>query len=203
MSIKFYQGDIPASLEFGDSVAIDTETQGLHPHRDRLCLIQLSSGDGSAHLVQFAPDSYEAPNLKKLLGNESITKIFHYARFDLAIILRYLGVDCRPVYCTRVASRLARTYTDKHGLKDICAELLDIEISKQQQQTDWAAETLTEEQLQYAAADVRYLHRLKEILDRRLQRENRTETAQACFNFLPYRAAMDLDGWTALDIFAH
>ncbi len=203
MSIKFYQGDIPASLEFGDSVAIDTETQGLHPHRDRLCLIQLSSGDGSAHLVQFAPDSYEAPNLKKLLGNESITKIFHYARFDLAIILRYLGVDCRPVYCTRVASRLARTYTDKHGLKDICAELLDIEISKQQQQTDWAAETLTEEQLQYAAADVRYLHRLKEILDRRLQRENRTEIARACFNFLPYRAAMDLDGWTALDIFAH
>ncbi len=203
MTIELYQGDIPSDLEFGDAVAVDTETQGLHPERDRLCLMQLSSGDDAAHLVQFAADGYAAPNLKKLLRDETVTKIFHYARFDLAIIQRYLDVDCRPVYCTRVASRLARTYTDKHGLKDICAELLDVEISKQQQQTDWAAEDLTPAQLEYAAADVLYLHRLKDVLNRRLQRENRVETAQACFDFLPYRAAMDLDGWSALDIFAH
>ena len=203
MTIELYQGDIPSDLEFGDAVAVDTETQGLHPERDRLCLMQLSSGDDAAHLVQFAADGYAAPNLKKLLRDETVTKIFHYARFDLAIIQRYLDDDCRPVYCTRVASRLARTYTDKHGLKDICAELLDVEISKQQQQTDWAAEDLTPAQLEYAAADVLYLHRLKDVLNRRLQRENRVETAQACFDFLPYRAAMDLDGWSALDIFAH
>jgi len=203
VTIELYQGDIPSDLEFGDAVAVDTETQGLHPERDRLCLMQLSSGDDAAHLVQFAADGYAAPNLKKLLRDETVTKIFHYARFDLAIIQRYLDVDCRPVYCTRVASRLARTYTDKHGLKDICAELLDVEISKQQQQTDWAAEDLTPAQLEYAAADVLYLHRLKDVLNRRLQRENRVETAQACFDFLPYRAAMDLDGWSALDIFAH
>lgn len=203
MSIELYQGDIPAELDFGDAIAIDCETQGLNLLRDRLCLIQLSGGDGNAHLVQFASNSYAAPNLKKLLSDQSIMKIFHFGRFDIAAVLHYLGVSCSPVFCTRIASTLTRTYTDKHGLKDICTELLDVEISKQQQQTDWASQDLSPEQLQYAAADVLYLHRLKEVLERRLEREGRAETAQACFDFLPHRAAMDLNGWGSLDIFAH
>ncbi|MBT3989317.1 MAG: ribonuclease D [Rhodospirillaceae bacterium] len=203
MAIHFYQGDIPADLDFGDSIAIDTETQGLNLQRDRLCLIQLSAGDGDAHLVQFKADEYDAPNLKKVLSDPKSTKIFHFARFDIASIQAYLGVSCTPVFCTRIASLLTRTYTDKHGLKDICAELLGIEISKQQQQSDWAAEELSLDQQEYAAADVLYLHRLMEVLIQRLEREGRMANAQACFNFLPHRADLDLEGWGNLDIFAH
>lgn len=203
MAIHFYQGDIPADLDFGDSIAIDTETQGLNLQRDRLCLIQLSAGDGEAHLVQFKAGEYDAPNLKKVLSDPKSTKIFHFARFDIASIQAYLGVTCAPVFCTRVASRLTRTYTDRHGLKDLCSELLDIEISKQQQQSDWAADELSPEQQEYAASDVLYLHQLMEIFKYRLDREGRTATAKACFEFLPYRAEMDIEGWGALDIFAH
>lgn len=203
MAIHFYQDDIPADLDFGDSIAIDTETQGLLLQRDRLCLIQLSSGDGDAHLVQFKADGYDAPNLKKVLNDPKSTKIFHFARFDIASIQAYLGVTCTPVFCTRIASKLTRTYTDKHGLKDLCAELLGIEISKQQQQSDWAAKDLSHAQQEYAAADVLYLHRLMDIFKERLAREGRTENAQACFDFLPHRAELDLEGWGNLDIFAH
>ncbi|MBT3915922.1 MAG: ribonuclease D [Rhodospirillaceae bacterium] len=203
MAIQLYQGDIPADLDFGASIAIDSETQGLNLQRDRLCLIQLSAGDGDAHLVQFKAGEYDAPNLKKVLNDQSSTKIFHFARFDLAAIQKYLGVICTPVFCTRIASRLTRTYTDKHGLKDICSELLGIEISKLQQQSDWAAEDLSSEQLEYAAADVLYLHQLMEVFMQRLDRENRSEAAQACFEFLPHRAELDLGGWGSLDIFAH
>jgi len=184
-------------------VAVDTETLGLNPARDRLCLVQLSSGDGSAHLVQFARDAYDAPNLKRLLGDPSVLKLFHFARFDLATLRRYLGVIAAPVYCTRTASKLARTYTDKHGLKDLVKELLDIDLSKQQQSSDWGAETLTEQQLAYAANDVAFLHRLKDSLDAMLVREGRMELAQACFGFLPARAELDLAGWAEGDIFAH
>jgi len=203
LAIHFYQDDIPADLDFGDSIAIDTETQGLLLQRDRLCLIQLSSGDGDAHLVQFKADGYDAPNLKKVLNDPKSTKIFHFARFDIASIQAYLGVTCTPVFCTRIASKLTRTYTDKHGLKDLCAELLGIEISKQQQQSDWAAKDLSHAQQEYAAADVLYLHRLMDIFKERLAREGRTENAQACFDFLPHRAELDLEGWGNLDIFAH
>ena len=203
MAIQLYQGDIPADLDFGASIAIDSETQGLNLQRDRLCLIQLSAGDGDTHLVQFKAGEYDAPNLKKVLNDQSSTKIFHFARFDLAAIQKYLGVICTPVFCTRIASRLTRTYTDKHGLKDICSELLGIEISKLQQQSDWAAEDLSSEQLEYAAADVLYLHQLMEVFMQRLDRENRSEAAQACFEFLPHRAELDLGGWGSLDIFAH
>jgi ribonuclease D len=203
LAIQLYQGDIPADLDFGASIAIDSETQGLNLQRDRLCLIQLSAGDGDAHLVQFKAGEYDAPNLKKVLNDQSSTKIFHFARFDLAAIQKYLGVICTPVFCTRIASRLTRTYTDKHGLKDICSELLGIEISKLQQQSDWAAEDLSSEQLEYAAADVLYLHQLMEVFMQRLDRENRSEAAQACFEFLPHRAELDLGGWGSLDIFAH
>jgi ribonuclease D len=203
LAIHFYQGDLPADLDFGGSIAIDTETQGLNLQRDRLCLIQLSGGDGDAHLVQFKANEYDAPNLKKVLSDPKSVKIFHFARFDIASIQAYLGVSCAPVFCTRIASRLTRTYTDKHGLKDLCAELLGIEISKQQQQSDWAAEELTLGQQEYAAADVLYLHRLMEILKDRLEREGRMENAQACFDFLPHRANLDLEGWGNLDIFAH
>ena len=203
MAIQLYQGDIPADLDFGASIAIDTETQGLNLQRDRLCLIQLSAGDGDAHLVQFEADQYDAPNLKKVLTDQSSTKIFHFARFDIAVIQKYLGVICTPVFCTRIASQLTRTYTDKHGLKDICAELLGIEISKQQQQSDWAAESLSSEQQEYAAADVLYLHQLMAVFEQRLERESRTAIAQACFEFLPHRVELDLGGWGNLDIFAH
>jgi ribonuclease D len=203
MKIRLHKGDLPNGLDLGRAVAVDTETLGLNPGRDRLCLVQLSSGDGSAHLVQFARDAYDAPNLKRLLGDPSVLKLFHFARFDLATLRRYLGVIAAPVYCTRTASKLARTYTDKHGLKDLVKELLDIDLSKQQQSSDWGAETLTEQQLAYAANDVAFLHRLKESLDAMLVREGRMELAQACFGFLPARAELDLAGWAEGDIFAH
>jgi ribonuclease D len=203
LTIHFYQNDIPAGLNFGNIVAIDTETQGLLLQRDRLCLIQLSDGNGDAHLVQFKPNQYEAPNLRKVLNNPESVKIFHFARFDIAAIKGYLGITCSPVFCTRIASRLTRTYTEKHGLKDICAELLGIEISKQQQQSDWANAELTNEQQEYAASDVLYLHQLMKILNDRLIRENRANIAQACFDFLPFQAELDLAGWDNVDIFAH
>jgi len=195
--------DIPATLALGDSIAIDTETLGLNPLRDRLCLLQLSSGDGIGHIVQFRAGAYDAPNLKRVLADPKVTKIFHFARFDLAVIAHYLGIECRPVYCTKIASKLTRTYTDRHGLKDLCAELLGVDLSKQQQTSDWGREELTREQLEYAASDVLHLHRLKDILDRRLAREDRTALAGACFEFLPSRARLDLLGWAEQDIFAH
>ena len=203
MKIRLHKDDLPHGLDLGPAVAVDTETLGLVPARDRLCLVQLSSGDGSAHLVQFRPGNYEAPNLKRLLADPGVLKLYHFARFDLATMRRYLGVMAAPVYCTRTASKLARTYTDKHGLKDLVKELLDIELSKQQQSSDWGAENLSEQQLAYAANDVAYLHRLKAALDRMLIREGRMELAEACFTFLPARAALDLAGWGEGDIFAH
>lgn len=198
-----HQGDLPADLEFGPVVAIDTETMGLDPARDRLCLVQLSSGDGTSHLVQLARGAYQAPNLLRLLGDPSVTKLFHFARFDVAVIRAYLGIVCAPVYCTKIASKLVRTYTDRHGLKDLCREMLGQDISKQQQSSDWGAETLSREQLRYAAGDVLYLHALKAKLDDMLAREGRTELAQACFAFVPTRAMLDLAGWDDEDIFAH
>lgn len=203
MNVDLYREDLPDGLTFGDSVAVDTETMGLDPHRDRLCLIQLSAGDGNCHLVQFPQGRYDAPNLRRLLADPRIIKIFHYARFDLAMIRQYLAIDCRPVYCTKIASRLARTYSDRHGLKDLCKELLGVDLSKQQQSSDWGRDTLTSEQLEYAASDVLYLHRIRETLDDMLRRENRTAAAQAAFDFLPARAALDLDGFAAIDLFAH
>jgi len=203
MKIRLHKGDLPDGLNLGPVVAIDTETLGLVPARDRLCLVQLSAGDGSAHLVQFRREQYGAPNLKRLLADNSVLKLYHFARFDLAIMRKYLGVLAGPVYCTRTASKLARTYTDKHGLKDLVKELLDIDLSKQQQSSDWGAENLTEQQLAYAANDVAFLHRLKDSLDQMLLREGRMELAQACFAFLPARAELDLAGWGDGDIFAH
>ncbi len=203
MKIKLHKGDLPNGLTLGSTVAVDTETLGLNPGRDRLCLIQLSGGDGAAHLVQFARDQYEAPNLKRLLSDKNVLKLFHFARFDLATIKRYLGVVAAPCYCTRTASKLARTYTDKHGLKDLVKELLDVDLSKQQQSSDWGAENLSEQQLAYAANDVAYLHRLRDALDTMLKREGRMELAEACFDFLPARAELDLAGWGEGDIFAH
>jgi ribonuclease D len=203
MKIKLHKGDLPDGLDLGPVVAIDTEALGLHPQRDRLCLVQLSAGDGAAHLVQFARDSYRAPNLVRLLQDPKVEKLFHFARFDLAIMKRYLGAMARPIYCTRTASKLARTYTDKHGLKDLVKELLDVDLSKQQQSSDWGSEALSEQQLAYAANDVAYLHRLKATLDTMLLREGRMELARACFNFLPDRAELDLAGWEEGDIFAH
>jgi ribonuclease D len=203
MKIKLHKGDLPDGLELGPRVAVDTETLGLNPTRDRLCLVQLSAGDGSAHLVQFARDQYQAPNLKRLLSDPKVLKLYHFARFDLAIIRRYLGILAGPVYCTRTASKIARTYTDKHGLKDLVKELLDVDLSKQQQSSDWGSPNLTEQQLAYAANDVAYLHRLKDALDVMLEREGRQHLAQACFDFLPARAELDLAGWAEGDIFAH
>jgi ribonuclease D len=203
LKIRLHKGDLPDGLDLGDKVAVDTETLGLNPVRDRLCLVQLSSGDGSAHLVQFRRDEYAAPNLKRLLGDPNVLKLYHFARFDLAIMRRYLGVLAGPVYCTRTASKLARTYTDKHGLKDLVKELLDVDLSKQQQSSDWGALGLSEQQLAYAANDVAFLHRLKEALDAMLIREGRMGLAQACFDFLPARAELDLAGWGDGDIFAH
>jgi len=201
--INLHQGDLPKGLDLGTAVAIDSETMGLDLARDRLCLLQLSAGDGVCHLVQFAQGDYAAPNLKKLLGDPGVTKIFHFARFDVAAIKRYLGVDCAPVYCTKIASKLVRTYTDRHGLKDLCRELLGVEISKQQQSSDWGAAELSPEQLAYAAADVLYLHDLRAKLDVMLAREGRDQLAKACFDFLPARAALDIAGWNDFDIFAH
>ena len=203
MAIKLYKGDLPAGIDLGASVAVDTETLGLVPRRDKLCLVQLSSGDGNAHLVQLDRSSYDAPNLKALFANPAITKIFHYARFDVAVIKHYLGVDTAPLYCTKIAARLTRTYTDRHGLKDLVKELLGIELNKQQQSSDWGAHMLSDAQKQYAAQDVLYLHELKARLDQMLTREGRVDLARACFDFLPTRAALDLSGWTEEDVFAH
>jgi ribonuclease D len=201
--ITLHKGDLPEDVAFGDCVAIDTETMGLRPHRDRLCLVQLSAGDGTCHLVQLDKGAYEAPNLKRLLADPAVTKLFHFARFDVAMISHHLGVTCRPVFCTKIASRLVRTYTDKHGLKDLCKEVLGIDLSKQQQSSDWGAETLSREQLAYAASDVLYLHRLHDWLCEHLEREGRMAIARACFDFLPTRAELDLAGWPDEDIFAH
>lgn len=203
MANILHSGDLPDGLDLGPVVAIDSETMGLRPHRDRLCVVQLSSGDGSAHLVQFRQGDYAAPNLKRLLASPDVLKLFHFARFDLAVIRHYLGVRCGPVYCTKIASKLVRTFTDKHGLKDLCADLLGVSLSKQQQSSDWGAEGLTDEQLRYAASDVLYLHALKERLDAMLHREGRVDLAQACFTFLPARAELDLAGWEEVDVFAH
>jgi ribonuclease D len=203
MTVRLHRGDLPDLSRFGREVAIDTETMGLDPHRDRLCVVQLSAGDGSSDVVQIPAEATEAPNLVKLLTDPGITKIFHYARFDIAVMKNRFGVVTGPVYCTKIASRLARTYTDRHGLKDLVKELLNIDLSKQQQSSDWGQEKLSEAQLEYAAADVLYLHDLKRHLDRMLVRENRMELAQSCFNFLPTRIALDLAGWDEMDVFAH
>ncbi len=203
MAIKLYKGDLPADLDLGDTVAVDTETMGLNPFRDKLCLVQLSAGDGNAVLVQLDRETYHAPNLKRLLENENVLKIFHYARFDMVALKRWLGVDVKPVYCTKIASKLVRTYTDRHGLKDLVKEMLGIDMSKQQQSSDWGTPVLSEAQKQYAASDVLYLHELKIRLDQMLAREGRTELAQKCFAFLPVRAELDLAGWADVDIFAH
>lgn len=204
MTIYLHHNDLPSTLAFGSSVAIDTETMGLNLTRDRLCLVQLSFGDGDAHLVKFGPDSdYAAPNLKRLLTDPDITKLFHFGRFDLASIQAYMDAVCRPVYCTKIASRLARTFTDKHSLKELCKDLLGVDLNKQQQSSDWGAADLTEEQKIYAANDVLYLHKLKEKLDEILIREGRMDLAKACFEFLPARAELDICGWDEFDIFAH
>ncbi|GJL91083.1 ribonuclease D [Hyphococcus sp.] len=203
MTNTLYKGDLPAGLDLGPVVAIDSETMGLNPHRDPLCVVQLSSGDGHAHLVQLDRKTYDAPNLKALLANPKILKLFHFARFDVAAFKHWLGVETAPVYCTKIASKLCRTYTDRHGLKDVTRELAGVEISKQQQSSDWGAETLSPAQIDYAASDVLYLHVLREKLEAMLAREGRTALAQACFDFLPYRAALDLEGWPEVDIFAH
>lgn len=203
MTIRLHKGDLPAPLPSGSTVAIDTETLGLNILRDRLCVVQLSLGDGTADVIQIAPGQKQAPNLAASLVDPTITKLFHFARFDLAVMTRAFGVMPAPVYCTKIASKLTRTYTDRHGLKDLARELIGIEISKQQQSSDWAAETLSEAQLAYAASDVLHLHAMKAKLDMMLAREGRTELATACFRFLPARAMLDLAGWAETDIFAH
>lgn len=203
MTIEVYKGDVPDDLVFSDTVAIDTETMGLIPSRDPLCVVQLSNGDGIAHIVQMDREKYDCPNLKAMLSNPKIIKIFHFARFDIAICKKYLGVDVGPIYCTRTASKLVRTYTDRHGLRECCRELLGVEISKQYQSSDWGAAELTAEQLKYAANDVYYLHELKAKFDIMLEREGRSELAQKCFDFLPLRAELDLSGWPNIDIFEH
>ncbi len=203
MTNHLHQGDIPDDLELGPIVAIDSETMGLIPSRDRLCVVQLSSGDGNAHLVQIAQDQTAAPNLCKMLANPEQLKLFHFGRFDIADMENRFGVRTSPVYCTKIASKLVRTYTDRHGLKNLTEELIGVDISKQQQSSDWGAKELTQAQIDYAASDVLYLHRLKEELDIRLAREGRTEIAQACFEFLPHRGALDLMGWPDTGIFAH
>lgn len=204
MTVRFHKGDLPDLSNYAvDAVAIDTETLGLNPHRDRLCVVQISPGDGTADVIQIAPGQKRAPNLVSLLRNRNITKLFHFGRFDLAVLSHAFGAMPQPVFCTKIASRLTRTYTDRHGLKDICSELLGVTLSKVQQSSDWAAETLTQEQLDYAASDVLYLHRLRDVLVSRLERDGRTAEAQACFKFLPTRAKLDLMGWDEEDIFAH
>lgn len=203
VDIKLHQNDLPEGLDLGNTVAVDSETMGLNPKRDPLCLVQLSAGDGICHLVQFQKRDYAAPRLRALLGDPAVTKLFHFARFDVAVIEHYLGVTCAPLYCTKVASKLARTFTDRHGLKDLCRDLLGIEISKQQQSSDWGLASLSREQLQYAATDVLYLHRLRDALDGMLEREGRADLAAACFSFIPARARLDLAGWGEVDVFAH
>jgi ribonuclease D len=207
MNIELHQGDLPDGIDFGASVAVDTETMGLNPLRDRLCLVQLSAGDGNCHLVRIAAappgTRAQAPNLVRLLANQQVAKLFHFARFDIAALKHSLGVMARPVYCTKTASRLVRTFTDRHGLKDLCKDLLGIELKKEQQSSDWGAPVLSEEQLRYAAADVVHLHALRAKLDEMLAREGRAALAQACFEFLPARAELDLAGWPDVDVFAH
>lgn len=204
MTIHFHEEDLPAGVLAEGPVAVDTETMGLQPGRDRLCLVQISDGGGDEHLVRFGPDSaFSAPNLKAVLADPARIKLYHFARFDLASIHAYLGVMAAPVYCTKIASRLVRTYTDRHGLKDLVKELLGVELSKQQQSSDWGAPAISDAQREYAASDVRYLHRMKTQLDARLLREGRMELAQSCFDFLPTRALLDLEGWPEVDIFAH
>lgn len=209
MAIHLHKNDLPEGLSFTGAIAVDTETLGLKPSRDRLCLVQLSAGDGEVHIVQFAPESeqnpdpYAAPNLKAVLGDRQLVKIFHYARFDLAIIAQYLNVHAAPLWCTKIASKLVRTYTDRHGLKDLCRELLQVDLSKAQQSSDWGAPDLSDAQLNYAASDVLHLHKLKERLETMLDREGRRPMAEACFDFVLVRSAMDLAGWEDIDIFAH
>ena len=203
MATHLYQDDLPDNLDLGKIVAIDSETMGLNPHRDRLCLVQISSGDGDAHLVKIDVDAKPCPNLEKLLTDKTVTKLFHFARFDIAVLNHNIAEICGPVYCTKIASKLCRTYTDRHGLKDLCRELLGVEISKQQQSSDWGAATLTPQQCDYAAGDVLYLHRIRAVLDDMLERENRTAEAAACFGFLATRTKLDLIGFDELDIFHH
>lgn len=203
MGITLYEGDIPATLDFGDCVAIDTESLGLRWERDRLCLVQMSSGDGNAHLVQFRRGAYDAPNLKKLLADPKVIKLFHFARADLATLKFHLGVMPAPVYCTKIASALVRTFTERHGLKDLTKDLIGVDVSKEQQTSDWGAPTLTPEQLSYAASDVLHLHKLRAKLDTMLAREGRTAMAAEIFRFLPTRAELDIAGWADVDIFSH
>jgi ribonuclease D len=204
MTIRFHKNDLPDLSNYNvEAVAIDTETLGLNPHRDRLCVVQISPGDGSADVIQIAQGQRKAPNLAAILRNRRITKLFHYGRFDIAVLYHAFGVMAEPVFCTKIASRLTRTYTDRHGLKDLCSELIGVSLSKVQQSSDWAADTLSPEQLEYAASDVLYLHQLRDKLAQRLARENRVKEAEACFRFLPTRAKLDLMGWPEADIFAH
>ena len=203
MTIKLHRGDLPADFEAGLSIAIDTETMGLRPARDKLCVVQISTGDSNAHIIQMDRSTYAAPRLKALLTDTKVKKLFHFARFDIATLKLHLGVDTQNIYCTKIASRLTRTYTDRHGLKDLVRELLGIELDKQQQSSDWGAHVLTEQQKKYAGQDVLYLHELKARLDQMLEREGRMQIAQACFDFLPTRAALDLLGWPEEDVFAH
>lgn len=203
MANHVYQGDLPDNLDLGSIVAIDCETMGLKPYRDRLCVVQLSGGDGNAHLVQIAKGQTSAPNLCKLLENPEVLKLFHFGRFDIAAMYHAFGALTAPVYCTKIASKLVRTYTDRHGLKNLLQELLEVDISKQQQSSDWGADKLSDAQVAYAASDVLYLHRLRDVLNERLEREERAEIAQACFDFLPQRALLDLQGWPDEDIFSH
>jgi ribonuclease D len=203
MTVRLHRGDLPDLTRYTTAVAIDTETMGLNPHRDRLCVVQLSPGDGSADVVQIPKGHTDAPNLKALLANPAITKIFHFARFDVAVLYQTFGVMTGPIYCTKIASRLTRTYTDRHGLKDLVREVLNVDLSKQQQSSDWGSDSLTEPQLAYAASDVLHLHGLRERLDAMLVREGRSQLAKACFDFLPTRALLDLQGWAEEDIFAH
>ncbi|WP_147046039.1 ribonuclease D [Methylobacterium gnaphalii] len=202
-TIRFHRGDLPADFDPGPAIAIDTETLGLNPHRDRLCVVQISRGDGNAEVVQIVPGGPEPVNLKRVLGDPAVQTIFHFARFDLAVLYRAFGVMPGPVYCTKIASKLARTYTDRHGLKDVVREMVGVELSKQQQSSDWGADTLSQAQLDYAASDVLYLHAARDRLNTMLAREGRTDLAQACFDFLPTRARLDLAGWAEADIFAH
>lgn len=203
MANFLYKNDLPDDVDLGPVVAIDCETMGLNPHRDRLCLVQMSGGDGDAHIVQIAQGQKVAPNLCQMLADPKVLKLFHFGRFDIAALLNAFGTLAKPVYCTKIASKLIRTYTDRHGLKNLLEQLLKIDVSKQQQMSDWGAEQLTDAQLDYAASDVLYLHRLKQELDSRLEREGRIELSQACFDFLPTRARLDLAGWPEIDIFAH
>jgi ribonuclease D len=203
MANHLYKGDLPDGLDLGPIVAIDCETMGLNPHRDRLCVVQMSSGDGNAHLMQVAKGQTSAPNLSRMLADPNVLKLFHFGRFDIAALLNAFGVVTAPVYCTKIASKLVRTYTDRHGLKNLLDQLLKVDVSKQQQMSDWGAPELTDAQLSYAASDVLYLHKLRDELNIRLEREDRSDIAQACFDFLPMRARLDLEGWPELDIFAH